>query len=237
MTDPSKNMIVRMFDVYKAYGKTSAIKGVSLEVASGDIVFITGPSGAGKSTLLKLIYKAEVATQGQIIVDGMNLSRIGSRQLPELRRRLGVIFQDFKLIAGRSVFDNVALVLEAAGEKPKIIEKKVMSVLRTAGIEEKARVFPPSLSGGEQQRVAVSRAVVGSPRLILADEPTASLDPDSAEQIMQLLETFHARGATLVIATHNRRIISRLKGREIRLERGCVKTQEISSDHEVEENQ
>ncbi|MCW7754022.1 ATP-binding cassette domain-containing protein [Desulfobotulus sp. H1] len=235
MADFSKNLIVRMFDVYKAYGKTSALKGVSLEIAAGDIVFITGPSGAGKSTLLKLLYKAELASQGQILVDGLNLSRIGARQLPELRRRIGVIFQDFKLIAGRSVFDNVALVLEAAGEKPKMIEKKVMSVLRTAGIEEKARVFPPSLSGGEQQRVAVSRAVVGSPRLILADEPTASLDPQSAEQVMQLLETFHGKGATLVIATHNRRMISRLKGREIRLEGGAVGVPEDFSGEKAEE--
>jgi len=224
-----------MFNVYKAYGKTSALRDISLEIYAGEIVFITGASGAGKSTLLKLFYKGELASQGQILVDGMNLARMGARKLPELRRRIGVIFQDFKLIAGRTVFDNVALPLEAAGEKPKIIEKKVMSVLRTAGIEDKAKVYPPSLSGGEQQRVAVARAVVGSPSLILADEPTASLDPHSAEQVIQLLETFHGRGATLVIATHNRRMISRLKGREIRLENGSIQERLHGSDREMEE--
>ncbi|MDY0163478.1 cell division ATP-binding protein FtsE [Desulfobotulus sp.] len=235
MMDLSKNQIIRMFNVYKAYGKTSALRDISLEIYAGEIVFITGASGAGKSTLLKLFYKGELASQGQILVDGMNLARMGARKLPELRRRIGVIFQDFKLIAGRTVFDNVALPLEAAGEKPKIIEKKVMSVLRTAGIEDKAKVYPPSLSGGEQQRVAVARAVVGSPSLILADEPTASLDPHSAEQVIQLLETFHGRGATLVIATHNRRMISRLKGREIRLENGSIQERLHGSDREMEE--
>lgn len=234
MNEVSRNHIVRMFNVYKAYGKTSALRDISLDVGTGDIVFVTGSSGAGKSTLLKLIYKAEQASQGQILVDGMNLARISPRQVPELRRRIGVIFQDFKLIAGRTVYDNVALVLEAAGEKPKQIEKKVMSTLRTVGIEDKAKVYPPSLSGGEQQRVAVARAVVGSPRLILADEPTASLDPDSAAHIMDLLETFHDRGVTLVIATHNRSMISRMKGRELRLENGSVR-QLDSAQEEMKE--
>lgn len=221
-SDLQRSLIVRMFHVYKAYGNKPALRDVSLEVAPNEILFITGPSGAGKSTLLKLLYMGEQASQGQILVDGMNIARIGARQLPLLRRKIGVIFQDFKLIPSRTVFENVALVLEAAGEKPKQIEKKVMSILRTAGIEDKSNVYPPSLSGGEQQRAAVARAVVGNPRLILADEPTASLDPESAEKVMSLLETFHQKGATLIMATHNRDLIPRLGGKEMRLTSGKI---------------
>ena len=212
--------IVRIFGVSKYYGAQPALSDLSLEVAAGSRTVITGPSGAGKSTLLKLLYLEERATRGEILVDGKNLARIGRRQMPAYRRRIGVVFQDFKLIASRTVFENVALVLEAAGETDATIRKRVNSVLRIAGIEKKADLFPLSLSGGEQQRVAVSRAVVGRPGLLLADEPTASLDPESAERVIELLTTFHEKGTTLMIATHNRELIERLGGTEIRLEGG-----------------
>lgn len=220
MSLTQKDFIVRMFNVYKAYGKNQALRDISLEIRPGEVVFVTGPTGAGKTTLLKLLYRGEFASQGNILVDGMNLSRIRKNQLPRLRRRIGIIFQDFKLIPGLNVFDNVALVLEAAGENPKSIEKKVMRVLRVAEIEDKAKVLPRSLSGGEQQRVAVARAVVGAPHLILADEPTASLDSESAEHILRLLKFFQERGSALVIATHHRTMISHLHGREIVLAEG-----------------
>lgn len=217
MPHQQKPPIVRMYNVHKAYGKNQALRDISFEVQPGEVVFITGPTGAGKTTLLKLIYRGEEASQGNIVVDGINVSRIRKSQLPHLRRRIGIIFQDFKLIPGLTVFDNVALVLEASESHPKSIEKKVMRVLRVAEIEDKAKVFPMSLSGGEQQRVAVARAVVGVPRLILADEPTASLDPESAKHILKLLKYFHERGSTLVIATHNKEMMSHLQGREVSL--------------------
>lgn len=209
--------IVRMYNVHKAYGKTQALRNISLEVMRGEAVFITGPTGAGKTTLLKLLYRDEHVSQGSILVDGINVSRIRRNHLPGLRRRLGIIFQDFKLIPGLNVYDNVALVLEAMGESPKSIMRKVMRVLSVAEIDDKVKAFPRSLSGGEQQRVAVARAVVGNPPLILADEPTASLDPEAATQILRLLKFFKDRGTTFVIATHHREMISYLDGREIPL--------------------
>jgi cell division transport system ATP-binding protein len=187
-----------------------------------EFILVTGPSGAGKTTLLKLLYRGEPATEGQILVDGMNLSRISQKRTPFLRRKFGIIFQDYKLIATKSVFDNVALVLEAAGRKRRMVVKKVNSVLRHVGMEDRKDSYPPSLSGGEQQRVAVARAVVGDPQIILADEPTGSLDTESAGIIVGLLQRFHLRGGTLVIATHDRDLVAQARGRIIRLQQGRV---------------
>lgn len=214
------NPIVRMFHVHKRYGAKHALADVTLDIGFNEWVFVTGPSGAGKSTLLKLMYRGEAVSEGQILVDGSNLLRVSSRQVPQLRRKFGVIFQDFKLIPTKTVFDNVALVLEVIGEKPPQIRKKVNSVLRNAGMEDKMNNYPPSLSGGEQQRVAVARAIVGDPKIILADEPTGSLDSKSAEIIMDLLKGFHARGATIIIATHDKEIIESTSHRIIFLDNG-----------------
>ena len=212
-----------MFNVSKRYGKKYAVKDISLEITAGEFIFLTGPSGAGKSTLMKMIYLAERVTSGQIIIDGMNLERISRARVPLLRRRIGMIFQDFKLIPNRTVFANVALVLEVAGERPGVIKKRVMEVLKTMGIEDKANALPPSLSGGEQQRVAVARAVVGNPGIILADEPTASLDNRSAQAVLDSLMEFHAKGTTILIASHNIQLINSLsKARSISLAAGCV---------------
>ena len=212
-----------MFNVSKRYGKKHAVKDISLDIAAGEFIFVTGPSGAGKSTLMKMIYLAERATQGQILVDGMNLDRISHDRVPFLRRRIGVIFQDFKLIPNRSVFANVALVLEAAGVKPLTIKDRVMTVLKTMGIADKANAFPPSLSGGEQQRVAIARAVVGNPRIILADEPTGSLDNRSAQMVLDYLMQYHDRGATILIASHNIQLISStVRARSISLVDGVL---------------
>ena len=212
-----------MFNVSKRYGKKHAVKDISLDISAGEFIFVTGPSGAGKSTLMKMIYLAERATQGQILVDGMNLDRISHDRVPFLRRRIGVIFQDFKLIPNRSVFANVALVLEAAGERPLAIKNRVMAVLRTMGIADKASALPPSLSGGEQQRVAIARAVVGNPRIILADEPTGSLDNRSAQMVLDYLMQYHDRGATILIASHNIQLISStVRARSISLVDGTL---------------
>ena len=219
----SKKSIIRLFNVSKRFGGKLALKNISLDIEQGEFIFISGPSGAGKSTLLKILYLAEKASEGQILIDGMNLARISSSKLPFLRRRFGMIFQDFKLIPTRTVYENVALVLEAAGEKPSYIRDKVVQVLRNTGMGKKLKALPPTLSGGEQQRVAVARAVVGEPSIILADEPTGSLDSSSAYTTLDLLMEYHKKGATILIASHNLHLMGNsIKGRNIEISDGMI---------------
>lgn len=220
----AQSAIIRMFHVYRHYPSHSALADITLDIFRNEFLFVTGPSGAGKTTLLKLLYMGEPVSQGQILIDGINLARIPRNRVPLLRRNLGIVFQDYKLIPSRTVFDNVALVLEAAGKRPGYIRKKVASILRTVEMEARGSAYPPSLSGGEQQRVAVARAVVGDPNIILADEPTGSLDPESAAMIMELLKRFHTRGATVIVATHDRELIRRHNGRIITLKAGKLIT-------------
>lgn len=216
----ANNATIRMFHVWRSYGAKNALIDISLDIFKNEFLFITGPSGAGKTTLLKLLYLGEPVSEGQVLIDGINLSRIHGRRIPELRRRFGIIFQDYKLIPNKTVFDNIALVLEALGKKPRLIQKKVHSLLRIVGMEDRRNAYPPSLSGGEQQRIAVARAVAGDPKIILADEPTGSLDADSAEIIMKLLKTFHTRGATVIIATHDQELIRTYADRVVHLKEG-----------------
>ncbi len=215
-----KSSIIRMFHVHKQYGVKKALIDINLDVFKNEFLFITGPSGAGKSTLLKLLYYGEPVSEGQILIDGMNVFRISCSRIPFLRRKFGIIFQDYKLIPTKSVFDNVALVLEAIGRKRQLIRKKVNSVLRMVGMEERSKSFPQSLSGGEQQRVAVARAIVGVPKIILADEPTGSLDSESANIIVDLLKGFHARGGTVIVATHDKELLRTTDNRIIHLKEG-----------------
>lgn len=215
-----KSSTIRMFHVHKQYGVKKALIDINLDIFKNEFLFITGPSGAGKSTLLKLLYFGEPVSEGQILIDGMNLSRISRNRIPFLRRKFGIIFQDYKLIPTKSVFDNVALVLEAIGRKRQLIRKKVNSVLRMVGMEERSKSFPQSLSGGEQQRVAVARAVVGVPKIILADEPTGSLDSESANIIVDLLKGFHTRGGTVIVATHDKELLRKTGNRIIHLKEG-----------------
>jgi len=218
----AKGCIIRMFHVYRSYGAKQALSDITLDISKNELVFISGPSGAGKTTLLRLFYLGETVTDGQVLVDGINLARIPHKRIPFLRRKFGIIFQDYKLIPTRTVFDNVALVLEAAGKKPGYIHKKVRSVLRTVDIEDKSNAYPPILSGGEQQRVAVARAVVGDPPIIVADEPTGSLDDESAAIIMELLKNLHLRGATVIVATHDKDLIRKIDGRIVFLKQGRI---------------
>jgi cell division transport system ATP-binding protein len=218
--DGDSGALIRLFHVNKRFGKKLALTDISLDVAPNEFLFVTGASGAGKSTLLKLLYLAETVTEGQILIDGVNLARVRRRGIPVLRRKFGIVFQDYKLIATKTVFDNVALVLEAQGVRQRLIQKKVGAMLRMVEMGDRGNALPPSLSGGEQQRVAVARAVIGDPKIILADEPTGSLDPAAAESIFALLRHFHQRGATVIVATHDKELIKAGQGRVIYLEGG-----------------
>ena len=219
-----KSSIIRMFHVHHNYGPKKALIDITLDIAKNEFVFISGPSGAGKTTLLKLFYLGEPVSEGQVLIDGMNLARIPRKRIPHLRRKFGIIFQDYKLIPTKNVYDNVALVLEAAGAKKRIIQKKVKSVLRLVGMEDRLKALPPSLSGGEQQRIAVARAIIGDPKIILADEPTGSLDDESAEVILELLRGVHIRGATVIIATHDKALMRKTGGHVLHLQQGRLET-------------
>jgi len=214
--------IIQMFHVYKIYGNKEVISDISLNVKTNEFLFLTGPSGAGKSTMLKLLYVGEPISKGQIIIDGLNLVRITKHNVHVLRRKIGIIFQDFKLIISKNVYNNIALVLEAKGYSRKKISQKVNSILELVGMKKLAYAYPPSLSGGEQQRVAVARAIVDDPPIILADEPTGSLDPDSAISIIELLNDYHKRGGTVIIATHDRSLINGTNRRVVYLDNGMI---------------
>ena len=213
--------MIQLFHVQKQYGaEAPALVDVSLEIGKGEFVFLTGPSGAGKSTLLKLVFCAEPPTEGQILVFGRNVARIRPSSVPYIRRSIGVVFQDFKLLEHRTLAENVAFPLEVRGERPREVERRVTLALRGVGLEHRADRVPLSLSGGEQQRAAVARALVGDPALLLADEPTGNLDPERTAEVMQLLEGANARGTTVVVATHDRALLARHKKRIVVLEGG-----------------
>jgi cell division transport system ATP-binding protein len=215
--------MIQLFHVHKEYpGDGPALSDVTLEIEKGEFVFLTGPSGAGKSTLLKLLFCAEPATSGQLLLFGKNLAKIRPAAVPLVRRNIGFVFQDFKLLAERTLAENVALPLEVRGLAEKEIKKRVRLLLRSVGLEHRAGKFPPSLSGGEQQRIAVARALAPDPALLLADEPTGNLDPDRTLEVMDLLNAANARGTTVVVATHDRSLLDRYKRRVIALERGRV---------------
>ncbi len=213
--------MIQLFHVQKEYpGEPPALSDVTLEIDKGEFVFLTGPSGAGKSTLLRLIFCEEAATSGQLLLFGKNVAKIGRSAIPYVRRNIGVVFQDFKLLPQRTVLENVALPLEVRSLPDREIKKRVRALLRSVGLEHRADKFPPSLSGGEQQRVAVARALATDPALLLADEPTGNLDPDRTLEVMDLLHGANARGTTVVVATHDRSLLERYKRRVIALERG-----------------
>ena len=215
--------MIQLFHVFKEYpGEGPALADVTVHVKKGEFVFLTGPSGAGKSTLLKLIFCAEPATSGQLLVFGKNVSKMRPSAVPYLRRNIGVVFQDFKLLPDRTVAENVAFPLEVRALASKEVRRKLTQGLRAVGLEYKQHKFPLSLSGGEQQRVAVARALVGDPALLLADEPTGNLDPDRTLEVMDLLGGANARGTTVVVATHDRSLLERYQKRVIALEAGRV---------------
>ncbi len=214
--------MIRLYHVYKTYGRNQVLHDINLRVAKGEFAYITGHSGAGKSTLLKLLYGAEVPTSGKLLVGGVDASKLSDRQLPYLRRNLGVVFQDFKLIPTRRVLDNVGLALEVLGTPRLVIERRVRAVLNTVGLGGREDAYPLDLSGGEQQRVAVARAIVNDPAILLADEPTGNLDGAMAIEVMEILKAVNLRGATVLIATHDVGLMDRFPHRRIRFEHGRI---------------
>jgi cell division transport system ATP-binding protein len=214
--------MIRLFHVFKNYGANVALNDVSLRVHEGDFVFVTGPSGAGKTTLLRLIFGAEQPASGHILIDNINLSRISRTRLDLLRRKIGFVFQDFKLLTRKTVFQNVSLALEVTGVRRSLIRKKTRQALKLVGLVEKETAFPLQLSGGEQQRVAIARAIVKDPIILLADEPTGNLDPDLTKDIMVLFKSIHMKGTTVVVATHSRELLEDTAQKTISLNRGRI---------------
>jgi len=219
--------MIQMFHVTKRYGREApALADVNLSVARGEFVFLTGPSGAGKTTLLRLIFCAEKVSSGQLLVTGRNIARIKEADVPCLRRKIGVVFQDFKLLAGRTVRDNVALALDVVGAPRWTAHRRVEAMLKQVGLAHKIDSYPPRLSGGEQQRVAIARALVNDPAILLADEPTGNLDHKLTLEIMDLLVDFSARGTTVLVATHDQTLLERYQKRTVALEGGRVVSDE-----------
>jgi cell division transport system ATP-binding protein len=214
--------VIQVFQVHKSFGANMALNDVNLRIRKGEFVFITGPSGAGKTTLLRLIFGADAPSQGQIIINGINLSRISRSKLDLLRRRIGFVFQDFKLLNSKTVSQNVSLALEVMGERGSVIRKKTHQALKAVGLATKEQAFPLQLSGGEQQRVAIARSILNDPLILLADEPTGNLDPDITREIMVLFRSVNMRGTTVVIATHNRELLRDTDQRIVVLNRGRI---------------
>lgn len=232
--------MIQLFHVSKKYDEYHrALVDVNLRIEPAEFVFLTGPSGAGKSTLLRLLYREELPTDGQIVVNGRNITAIPESQVPFLRRTLGIVFQDFRLISRMTVLDNLLFVHRALGDDGKDVRRKAFSALKQVGLAHRTTSFPHQLSGGEQQRLAIARAISGDPTLLLADEPTGNLDPDLALEVMELFSEIHARGTTVVVATHDRELVTRFGRRVIHLERGHVADTpalRISSKPEPEES-
>ena len=215
--------MIRLKEAEKTYENgTKAVRGISFQIDDGEFVFLVGPSGSGKSTIIKMLTGEVVPTGGRVMVNGFSMSRIAERQIPLMRRTIGVIFQDFRLIGTKTVYENLALAMRAVGATPREIRGRIPYVLNLVGLRGKEESFPDELSGGEQQRVAVARALVNNPSTIVADEPTGNLDPAKSLEIMTLLERINALGTTVIVVTHERGLVNHFKKRVIYLQEGQV---------------
>jgi cell division transport system ATP-binding protein len=215
--------MIELYHVYKQYVKEQyALYDISLTIKKGEFVFLTGASGAGKTTLLKLIFKEELPNKGQILVDSKNITLIPSRELYRLRREIGIVFQDFKLLVNRTVYENIAIPLVVRGEKKSFIDKMVTKALHEVGLTHRKNYIPTHISGGEQQRVAIARAIVGNPKIIIADEPTGNLDTELSIEIFKIFEKININGITTIIATHDDHLMNIFPKRTLKLEKGLL---------------
>ncbi|MCG9969284.1 cell division ATP-binding protein FtsE [Pelotomaculum terephthalicicum JT] len=227
--------MINFYNVTKIYpGDIKALTDVTLQIHKGEFVFLVGPSGAGKSTLTKLIYREELPNRGQVIFNGKNVVRMRQREIPYLRRKIGMVFQDFRLLPQKTVFENIAFAMEVVGASGREIKKMVPNVLNMVGLANKAGVFPDHLSGGEQQRVSVARAIVNNPVLIIADEPTGNLDPDTSRELMKLFSDINRRGTTIIMSTHAWDIVDTMKKRVVELDGGRIVRDEKEGTYRYE---
>jgi len=215
--------LIKLIDVHKEYANgTKALKGVSLTIKDGEFSFLVGPSGSGKSTIIKLLTGEELVTEGKLMVNGYNMLDISQKQIPGMRRTLGVVFQDFRLISSKTIYDNLTLAMRVVGASPASIRRRIPYVLKLVGLTEKANQYPDQISGGEQQRVAIARALVNNPSLIIADEPTGNLDPRRSLEIMKLLLEINRLGTTVLVVTHERDLVNRFDRRVVAIENGRI---------------
>ena len=219
--------MIRFIDVHKEYDNgTKALKGINLRIDDGEFVFLVGPSGSGKSTLIKLITAEIAPTDGRVMVNGFLLNDIAPRQVPEMRRTLGVIFQDFRLIEKKTVYDNLSFAMRAIGASNRELRRRIPYVLQLVGLDQKGDRYPGQLSGGEQQRVAIARALVNNPSMIIADEPTGNLDPARSLELMTLLGKINDLGTTVLVVTHNREIVNAMQKRVVTMKKGVIVSDE-----------
>lgn len=220
--------MIRMVGVSKRYGNGMlAVSDINLHVKKGDFVFLVGPSGAGKSTIIKMLLKEESCTKGRLFVDDMEITQLHRRRVPFLRRKMGVVFQDYRLLPNKTVFENVAFAMEITGASPREIRKNVPMILSVVGLADKQKCYPNQLSGGEQQRVSIARAMINNPPILIADEPTGNLDPETSWDIMKILKQINRRGTTVVMATHDKEIVDIMQQRVVALENGRVVRDEM----------
>lgn len=221
ITKEYKNGVIALYDI-------------NIEIHKGEFVFLVGSSGAGKSTLIKLILKEEGITRGQLILDDSDITRVPNRRIPYIRRKVGVVFQDFRLLPNKTVYENIAFAMEIIGARPREVRRKVPSILSMVNLSKKASSFPDQLSGGEQQRVSIARSIVNNPPILIADEPTGNLDPDTAGEIMRVLMDINNRGTTIIMATHAKEIVNTMKKRVIALEDGRIIRDEEKGGYSIE---
>ncbi|MBI3260897.1 cell division ATP-binding protein FtsE [Candidatus Berkelbacteria bacterium] len=227
----SSDSFIAIEHVSKLYGSVRALHEVNMDIKEGEFISLVGPSGAGKSTLMRMLIREELPTSGTIYVANRDITKLKSAELPYYRRRIGMVFQDYKLLPHKTVSENVAFALEVLGAKDEFIESKVTKILSLVGIDHRAGAFPSELSGGEAQRTSIARALIHSPKILLADEPTGNLDPDNAKEIIDLLEKIHQAGTIVILATHNKLTVDRLRRRVITLRSGEVVSDQPATKH------